>query len=152
MRALFFLITCAALVLSVHDFVRGKSICTVDVFRTNTQTHTRGCRLCFQARLSLILVVSLAIGIFASPSSHTIEDGGDSFTCGCSSNPTPEPTEPLLKPTSEPVATPEPVAPTPEPVSTTPEQVNPTLNPYLPHRNPYLPRHNQPYLPRASCT
>ncbi|CAN0500726.1 unnamed protein product, partial [Ectocarpus sp. 12 AP-2014] len=71
---------------------------------------------------------------FASSSTETFGADGASFTCGCSSDPTPEatepplpeptpePTEPLPEPTPEPVpATPEPVSPTPEPVSTTPE-------------------------------
>ncbi|CAM9789902.1 unnamed protein product [Ectocarpus sp. 4 AP-2014] len=71
---------------------------------------------------------------FASSSTQTFGADGAGFTCGCSSDPTPEPTEPPLpdptpepteplpEPTSEPVlATPEPVSPTPGPVSTTPE-------------------------------
>ncbi|CAM9989444.1 unnamed protein product [Ectocarpus fasciculatus] len=88
---------------------------------------------------------------FASSSSQTFEADDDSFTCGCSSNPTPEPTEPLPEPTPEPIepipeptpeptepipeptpepATPEPVTPTPEPTeSTTPEQATPTPEP-----------------------
>ncbi|CAM9310195.1 unnamed protein product [Ectocarpus sp. 8 AP-2014] len=92
--------------------------------------------------------------VFASSSTQTFGADGASFTCGCSSDPTPEPTEPPLpeptpeptepplpdptpepteplpEPTPEPVlATPEPVSPTPEPVSTTPEPASTTPEP-----------------------
>ncbi|CAM9671157.1 unnamed protein product, partial [Ectocarpus sp. 12 AP-2014] len=99
---------------------------------------------------------------FASSSTQTFGADGASFTCGCSSDPTPEatepplpeptpeptepplpdptpePTEPLPEPTPEPVlATPEPVSPTPEPVSTTPEPtVSTTPEPVTPSPEP----------------
>ncbi|CBJ26644.1 expressed unknown protein [Ectocarpus siliculosus] len=93
---------------------------------------------------------------FASSSTQTFGADGASFTCGCSSgptpeatepplpeptpeptepplpDPTPEPTDPLPEPTPEPVlATPEPASPTPDPVSTTPEPVSTTPEPTI---------------------